>query len=231
MNTEWLQVIENSIAKGGEISPFLFIAQNLEILHADISHYVLELLKNHDIDAQSMFVLHSSDEPLKISQVKQFISVWQVRSRFAFQVFIIEDISRMTQQAQNACLKFFEEPWEWNIVVLTATSTAGILDTILSRLQVHSIWTYISEKGSEFYMSMIRSYCEQDSQELITYMFSAKLEKGEYIGFLKSLIEYISLSRKHVYLLDQIHEDIGGILKNNLQGKYVCDKYILLLRW
>jgi DNA polymerase III gamma/tau subunit len=32
------------------------------------------------------------------------------KSNFAFQIFIIQDIERMTRESANACLKLFEEP-------------------------------------------------------------------------------------------------------------------------
>jgi DNA polymerase III delta prime subunit len=67
-------------------------------------------LKKNEIDTQSLFHLQDTGEALKIDEVKRFLSQGSVRPRFAFQVFFIENISRMTLQAQNACLKFFEEP-------------------------------------------------------------------------------------------------------------------------
>jgi hypothetical protein len=64
---------------------------------------------------------------------------------------------------------------------------------------------------------------------LVRYFFSGKYEKDEYMVFLKTLIEYIWSKRVQMNLLDEIHEDIWGILKNNLQGRYVVDKYIMKL--
>lgn len=179
---------------------------------------------------QSLFHITDSGEALKIDEVKKFLSHGEVRPRFKFQVFLIENISRMTLQAQNACLKFFEEPGEWNIIILTNTSQAWVLETILSRVQTVSVYKSWNSHVSEFYYDMIFSYGEQESTELIRYMFSAKLEKTEYIEFLRALIEYVSKTHKWIYLLDEIHEDINGILKNNLQWKYVADKYIMKLK-
>jgi len=229
MGNDIFELVEESIKQGGEISPFLFLSHNLEILNANIAGYLLDCLKNHKIDDQSLFVLHSTWESLKIWEIKEFIAKSQVSPRFAFQIFLIEDISRMTLQAQNACLKFFEEPWEGNIVVLTSESTSWVLDTILSRLQVHTVDSQKSFKVNDFYYSMISSFCDRSSDELVRYMFSAKLEKAEYVEFLTALVQYLSKNRLHISLLDEIHEDVNGILKNNLQWRYVCDKYILLL--
>lgn len=220
----WLQ-----IQRGGEISPFLFLSPNLELLHSDIMSYIHWLLREHDIDKQSLFHISDSPESLKIDEVKKFLAQWEVKARFAFQVFFIENISRMTPQAQNSCLKFFEEPWKWNIIILTNSSQSGILDTILSRVQIISLQRGALQRTNEFYYDLIRSHSEQKSDELIRYMFSAKLEKTDYAEFLQTLVEYISNTGTHISLLDEIHEDINGILKNNLQGKYIADKYIMYL--
>lgn len=223
------EIIQQQIIKGGEISPFLFLSPNLELLHWELYNYILWLLGEYNIDRQSLFHISDSSDAIKIEEIKKLLTHAEIKPRFQFQVFFVENISRMTIQAQNSCLKFFEEPWEGNIIILTNSSEAGILETILSRVQSISLQKNISRSGSEFYYDMIYSYIEHQSDELIRYMFSAKLEKHEYVEFLKSLIEYISRNRSHTWLLDEIHEDINGILKNNLQGKYIVDKYIMKL--
>jgi DNA polymerase-3 subunit delta' len=50
-----------------------------------------------------------------------------------YKVYIIEDADLMTIQAQNCLLKTLEEPPEYTLLILTAKSVNGILDTILSR--------------------------------------------------------------------------------------------------
>lgn len=66
--------IEKKIQKGGEISPFLFLSSNLEILHHELESYLLALLQERSIDKQSLFHLKDNGENLKISEVKQFIA-------------------------------------------------------------------------------------------------------------------------------------------------------------
>ncbi len=223
------QKISDAMMQKGEVSPFLFLSENLELLHAHLLSYLEDARRKYGVDAQSIFHLADTGESLKIAEVKQFLSYGAVRPRFAFQVFLIENISRMTPQAQNACLKFFEEPWRGNIVILTNTSESWILETILSRVQIIHSQEIKWDKNLEFYISMMHSHHEHTSDELIRYFFSGKYEKQEYIHFLYALIEYITKTGKYTQLLDEIHEDIGGIFKNNLQGKYIVDKYIMLL--
>jgi len=174
-------IIEQNIKTRGEISPLLFLWSSGEVFHARLLGYLQNLLKENHIDTQSLFHLEDNGESLKIEEVKKFISSSEMRPRFAFQIFFIENISRMTQQSQNACLKFFEEPWEGNIVILTSQSEAWILETILSRVSVYSVNASQKLTKNEFYYSMILSHAEQSSNECIQYFFSWKYEKSEYI--------------------------------------------------
>ena len=222
--------IQNSIEKGGKISPFLFLWENLELLHADVENFIWELFASHEIDAQSLFHLVDTGEAIKIDEIKKFLANGNTKSRFSFQIFFIENISRMTPQSANACLKFFEEPGEWNIIFLSNTSQSWVLETILSRVQEVTIQYNTSNKKNTFFISMISSHVWGNSDELVRYFFSWKYEKNEYVDFLKSIVNYIAESWKYLHLLDELHEDIGWVWKNNLQGKYVVDKYITLLK-
>jgi hypothetical protein len=231
MSQNYFENVENILKKRGEISPFLFLSQNLEILHADIRAFILQLLSENNIDTQSLFHLEDLGEALKIGEVKVFLAQWNVRPRFAFQVFFIENISRMTLQAQNACLKFFEEPGEWNIVFLSSSSESGVLETILSRVSLIQFSSRGKHEaiGNSFYYSMIDSHVLKSSDELVRYFFSWKYERDEYVDFLTTIIYYIEKTGKFIHLLDELHEDIWWILKNNLQWRYIADKYIMLL--
>lgn len=136
-------------------------------------------------------MLLDTGETLKIEEVKQFMTQAQNKPRFAFQIFYIERFSRMTPQAQNACLKFLEEPGEGNIVILTNPSEAGILETILSRVQNYTFFSGEHTQTHQFFHDMIVSHTQKKSDELVRYFFSAKLEKQEYLAFLQTVLSYI----------------------------------------
>ncbi len=220
-------ILVEKMQKGGEISPFLFLASNLELLHSDIEISLKQICSTFLFDAQSIFFLRDSGESLKIETIKTFLRQAEVRPRFAFQIFVIEHISRMTSQSQNACLKFFEEPGEWNIVILSNPSESGILETILSRIQTITFGSQKTFEKNAFFFSLIESHIAKKSPELIQYFFSAKLEKQEYGDFLRTLLLYIIETGNYLDLIDELQEDITGVLKNNLQGRYIVDKYII----
>lgn len=56
---------------------------------------------------------------------------------------------------------------------------------------------------------MIDAHVLKTSDELIRYFFSGKLEKGEYLEFLKTLVDYISEKKTYIHILDELHEDIS----------------------
>ena len=87
---------------------------------------------------------------------------------------------------------------------------------------------------------MIESHASKTSDELVRYFFSGKYEKQEYVEFLKSLVAFIANSPHPTPLsqgrgdelqvmLDELHEDMNGIMRHNLQGRYVVDKWIMRL--
>jgi hypothetical protein len=68
---------------------------------------------------------------------------------------------------------------------------------------------------------------EKRNSEIFSYFFRNKLEKFEYVEFLKSLILY---AKKHLVFLDlieEINEDINLVEKNNVNVKSIVDKYLL----
>jgi len=139
---------------------------------------------------QSLFYLPDDGQSLKISQVKDFFSKSFEKTRFAFQIFCIENADRMTREAANSCLKILEEPGFGNIIFLTNKSESGILDTILSRVQIVRL-EYISQANfSQEYYDMIENYLKYQDMKLFSYFFTEKLERKEYGLFLQTLLYY-----------------------------------------
>ena len=104
--------IQSQIEKGGEISPFLFLSANTEVLDAEVESLALSLLNAHGISKTQLFTLPNDGESIKIKEMKLFLENAHRRASFQFQIFLIQDISRMTIKAANAALKFLEEPGE-----------------------------------------------------------------------------------------------------------------------
>jgi len=225
------RIIEN-INKGVENSPFLFMSWNLELLNQKIYNFSLDILSEYDVPKVNIFVLKDDGESIKISEIKEFLSKLNSKSSYKLQIFIIENISRLTLQASNSVLKQFEEPGEWNLIFLTNKSESWVLETILSRVSFVDLWLKQIRENYEFYSNMVLDYLNGRSLNLVSYFFKNKLEKIEYINFLKALIDLnkqqkISFSNE---LLDELLDDINLVANNNVNAKSVVDKWILLIK-
>ena len=215
--------------KGGEISPFLFLSENSEQADAQIQSFAYKLLAEAGIPSSYLFSIKDTWESIKIKDMKLFLEKSHRKASFDFQIFFIENISRMTIKAANAALKFLEEPGEWNIVFLTNASEAWVLDTILSRVQSITISAVPKNTFRQDYYDMLDTCMRRNDTKLISYFFSEKLDKSDYVDFLKTLVYYAGKNPGVLSIdtLTELEEDINLVQKNNLLPKYVADKYIL----
>jgi hypothetical protein len=76
---------------------------------------------------------------------------------------------------------------------------------------------------------LITNFLNGNKTEIFSYFFNLKAEKEEYILFLKNLILYAREYHIFIDLLDEIEADIQGILQNNVNARYIIDKYLILI--
>jgi DNA polymerase III gamma/tau subunit len=69
-----------------------------------------KLFTRFEVDRHHIHILKDDGESIKIEGVRKFIQQSNLRSSGKFQIFVIENISRLTLQSANASLKFLEEP-------------------------------------------------------------------------------------------------------------------------
>lgn len=222
-----IKQISERIKKGEELSPFLFIGQNTEILNSKVEEIILELFSEFEIPKVNLIKLEDNWENIKIQEIKAFTKKWELGTPYKFQIFFIENVSRLTLQSANSCLKFFEEPWIQNIIFLTNSWENGVLETILSRVQTVNLWLNKKVEQNTFYFNLLDNYLEKRNSEIFSYFFRNKLEKFEYIDFLKNLILYSKKNFVFLDLIEEIDEDINLVEKNNVNVKSVVDKYLL----
>ena len=221
------KILEN-INLEQENSPFLFIWENLELINEEVKSYSLELLKTLEIPSVNIFTLNDNWENIKLNEIKSFIEKSNSKTPYKIQIFLIENFSRMTLQSVNSCLKIFEEPWIQNIFFLTNKSESGILDTILSRAQTINLNSKIIKTKNNFYYDLIsESIINKKPKNLISFFLKNKLEKYEYITFMKTLIDFIKENFILINYLEEINDDINMIEKNNVLAKNIVDKWIL----
>lgn len=225
-----IETIKIKINKGESISPFLFIGKNLEILNSQINKLWLDLLQEFEIPKVYLYVLEDNNTKIKIKEIKEFIQLSNSIPTYKFQIFFIENIWRLTISASNSLLKFFEEPWTKNIIFTSNIWENNILETIISRVQIVDLWGKNLNKNNDFYLNIIDSHIKNISSELISYFFKNKFEKEEYISFLENLILYWKTNLIFIEYLEEINKDINLIKQNNVNAKYIVDKWILKIK-
>ena len=225
------KIIENILNKINleqEISPFLFVWENLELVNQKINSLSQELLTKLEIPKINIFKLEDSWEVIKISEIKNLLKISDSKTPYKIQILLIENFSRANPQAQNSCLKKFEEPWVKNLYFLTNKSESWILDTILSRVQTINLWiNNINSKNEFFYSLLEESIKNNNTKNLLNYFFKSKLEKSDYISFLETLIEYSKQNFVFISYLEEIFDDLSMIKTNNLLPKITIDKWLI----
>lgn len=226
-NNNIIKNIYNQLSKGETISPFLFLGKNSEILNSQVINLWYEILKIFEIPKVYLYIFQDNWEKIKIKEIKEFIEPSNSKPPYKFQIFLIENISRFTISAWNSLLKFFEEPENSNLIFLTNSSESWVLDTILSRVQIINLWWQNIIKKSEFYINLIDKYKKEKNTEILSYFYRNKLEKEDYLDFLENFIIYSKENLLFIEFLDEINEDINSIKQNNVNAKFIIDKWLL----
>src|SRR5690606_15857339 len=102
---------------------------------------------------------------LKVDNVREMIEDSLTLSEK--KVYLIPDADDMTVQAQNALLKFCEEPSPNVIILMTVQHIDNVLSTIKSRAKVYRLQPYTKEQLSEFTKDeSLLAVCENPGQIL-----------------------------------------------------------------
>lgn len=102
-------------------------------------------------------------------------------------LIVCENIHEATEEALNAFLKNLEEPQENIYFALTATSTASVLPTIVSRCQVIKT---LNSKLEILNKSQIQNFINSKTEQRIDFFDKIRV-RNEAIEFVKSLVIYL----------------------------------------
>lgn len=222
------KIIEK-VEKGEEISPFLFIDKNTEILNEKIKSLAFKILEKYEIPKAFLYHFEYSWKNISVEEMRDFTEKAILWTPYKVQIFFIENISKLTNHAWNSLLKFLEEPWAKNIIFLSNNSENFILETILSRCQIVHFQSKEKSKENDFYQDMIKNHLTKKNNDLIAYFFKNKFEKDdkdEYIKFLDNLIIFAKKNLVFIEFLDEILDDINAIKLNNVNPRPIVDKWI-----
>ena len=228
--TNKITSIQKLIEKGEQISPFLFLSNDTNAIHQETQEIISGLQTLYNFPTTSIFEIDCWVETIKIQDIRKMLEKSHVKSSYNIQIFIIHNISQLTLWSSNGLLKFLEEPWIWNVIFLTNNSESGVLDTVLSRVQIIIIRSKIKTQYSEEVVNFLTEYIEKNDTEILGYYYNKKTQKEDGIIFLYSLIECISRTGKHVDLLNNIENSLNGLGSNNFVAKFIIDQYLIELK-
>jgi len=164
-------------------------AQVLSGAHPDVASIVPEGLSIGVKDARRI-ILRSAHAP----------------TRGRWQVTLIEDADRLTEDASNALLKALEEPPPHSVLLLSAPSAEDLLPTIRSRCRLARLRTPPAE-------AVARVLVERDGVDPAMAAFAAQAAQG-HIGRAKRLAtdEQARRERKDVLSLPRSLQGVGSAL-------------------
>ena len=81
---------------------------------------------------------------------------------------------------------------------------------------------------NDFFYNLLNDWLKENKiNNLIWYFYNNKLEKEEYIDFLKTLIIYCKENFILINYIEEIFNDLNSVYSNNVIAKNICDKWIL----
>ncbi len=225
-----LQMCIDVIESRKMFQPLLFTSSNLKGFHIELALLIEQLFQHFWVDSHHIFILPDDGETLKIETIRQFIAKSHIRSSQRFQIFLIENISRLSVQSANACLKFLEEPGEGNVVFLTNTSESWVLETILSRVKHISLQTKQELQWDPFFLELLEDFYHKKNTNLLTYFyFDKKRQKEEYSHFFVSLLFFAKKYNLSAEVFDEIEQNLSFLEQTSIAPKYLVDRILLLL--
>jgi len=132
-------------------------------------------------------------QSIKIEQIRAIINEIYMRPyEGKKKVYIIDEASSMTLQAQNAFLKTLEEPAQDSVIILISNTTKGLLPTILSRTVILKFGN-IDIRAIEKYL-IERLNIEENKSKLIARFSKGSIGKAinlansEFLNFREEVI-------------------------------------------
>ncbi len=147
-NLKTRQELNKIIKNNNVLHSYLFLGEEgigkKEIAY-EFAKNILCLNKNEECNCKSCLCFDSQNHPdfkiineegenIKINTIREMIqTVYEKPILSDKKVYIINDSDKMTKEAQNSLLKTLEEPPEYIVIILIASNSDMILNTIKSR--------------------------------------------------------------------------------------------------
>ncbi len=168
----------------------------------------LALEHNHpDITTVS---LEDGKKNISVAQIRQlrndaYIKPHQAASR----VFIIESADTMNEQSQNALLKVLEEPPGNVVFILIAQNKSSLLDTVLSRCVVLTLYSPSFEEALEH----ISAHTKKSQDEITNTLKNTQNNIGKALILLNGSKDAKTTEKAEEFLQFMKSSDEWGMLK------------------
>ncbi|EKE30273.1 MAG: DNA-directed DNA polymerase III subunit delta' [uncultured bacterium (gcode 4)] len=169
----------------------------------------------------------TEEKSFKISSSRELIEKASIKSNYDFNIFIIREIDKFTDQAANALLKVLEDVPPRLIFLLTTNAKENIIETISSRI------LYFGSDQTKFEVTekqknLIDDFFRWDKAWLVAYIIQEKILRHECIWVLEYILKKLRNSpdaRKST--IEKTINWIQNIYSTNANVKYILDSVIL----
>lgn len=152
---------------------------------------------------------------LTVGQVRQIRTDAFVKPHSADnRVFIIEEAQRLNEQAQNALLKVLEEPPQNVVFILVTPSKTALLDTIISRCVVLSLYSDKTQENdytdiAEQFLNIMFSGSDYEMLKLLTPLEKNRLATQTFFETLSlRCAKRIKDGNRNARVLNSVFDDI-----------------------
>ena len=227
------KIVQNNIV----LHSYLFLGEDgigKKEIAKEFAKQILCLTKKDECNCKSCICFETDNHPdfqlindegetIKISTIREMIStVYEKPILSTKKIYIINDADKMTKEAQNSLLKTLEEPPEYTIIILIASNTDMLLNTIKSRCTKIIFEKLTTQELNEALESKIN--LDENISEKMYEFFDGSvgkaikiLEKKEIYEALDKFIETIEKTNKIDFLTKTKEifdkEEIYGMLE------------------
>lgn len=142
-----LKKLEHDIVSDNVAHAYLFRGPR-HIGKSTVAKQFASLLQGGEAKLDTFFY-DEEKTSISIADIRIFQEVLSRKTTSQYRILVLPDIERLSHAAQNAFLKFLEEPPARTIFILTTSNSHLILSTILSRVRTITFQPPPVEEGAE----------------------------------------------------------------------------------
>ncbi len=190
----------------------------LECIRAFSNIHMASLDEYRDVLPDNIFIYEKWEErkSLGVEDIRRCIGDISLRPYSWKALYILRNFDDASPEAMNACLKLFEEPPEYAIILLWVENPEKLLETIRSRT-IHHPRKTIDNQLPDTVRTYIREYFEGSQDGLIQYLYATQHDTLTALTILRESMYYapwdLLLSIETAIIeIYQVHENPRNIL-------------------